>query len=103
MSSRVSAPANGNRWCRIGMIIPPVWPAENESVESVHMHAAQMTGGSQYHKTDVLRGMLLDMWGLFDLVVGRFSRDDDVVHVALAQARGTDAHEAAMLLQLAQI
>src|ERR1039458_9281781 len=33
-------------------------------------------------------------------VVGRFLRDDDVVHVALAQAGGRDAQEARLGLQL---
>ncbi len=37
---------------------------------------------------------------LFDPVIGRFLRDDDIVHVAFAQTGGRDAHEACFLLQL---
>src|ERR1700730_3023478 len=37
---------------------------------------------------------------LFNLVVRRFTRDDHVVHVAFAQARDSDAHEAGAFLQL---
>ena len=37
---------------------------------------------------------------LFDPVIGRFLRDDDIVDVAFAQTGGRDAHEAGFLLQL---
>src|ERR1700722_9173235 len=37
---------------------------------------------------------------LLDMIVGRLAGNDDVVHVALAQARAGDAHELRLLLQL---
>src|SRR5579875_722651 len=39
--------------------------------------------------------------GLLDMVVRRFARDDDVVHVALAQSGAGDAHKPRLLLQFA--
>src|SRR5437879_5876687 len=39
---------------------------------------------------------------LFHPIVRRFLRDDNVMHVALAQSRGGDSNEPALLLELLQ-
>ena len=37
---------------------------------------------------------------LLDMVIGRFARDDHIVHVTLAQPGAGDAHKLRLLLQL---
>src|ERR1017187_6798406 len=73
---------------------PLVWLAPNHSVDSSMMKPTPIATGSQA-LNQKLRPPLL-----FDMIVGRLSCDDHVMHVALAQAGAADAHKLRLLLQL---
>src|SRR5262250_445291 len=85
----------------------PVCPAENVSVEKLARTHSQISVGT--HRS-ILRPrgttMRVDRVDvdkracLLDSVIGSLTRDDDVMHVALTQARSADADKLRFLLQL---
>src|SRR5215472_8632209 len=85
----------------------PVCAAEKVSVEKLASTQSQMNVGSQTRSMrpgdSVMRFGKADenkRACLFDPVVGSFACDDNVMHVALTQARAADADELCFLLQL---
>src|SRR5262245_22495944 len=85
----------------------PVWAEENVSVEKLANTHSQTNVGTQARsvrlgdtvmrvdKVDEDKGACL-----FNPVIGSLARDDNVMHVALTQARPADADELGFLLQL---
>src|SRR5262249_19812208 len=85
---------------------PPVCSAENASVEKLSSTTIQISGGSQMRNLrpggTVMRLGITDVdkeLCLLDSIVGSFTRDDHVMHVALTQACAADANELRLLLQ----
>ena len=66
---------------RIEYSMLPVFCAENKSVDSKVIRPIQTTAGHQAR-----RRLGREVGKLFQGVVGSFAGDDDVVHMALAQA-----------------
>lgn len=65
------------------------------SLEKVSVEKVKMTTDHTATRSQAKNG---EDPGLFDLIVGRLARDDDVVYVAFAQTGGRDAHESAVFL-----
>src|SRR5262245_33956601 len=87
--------------------MPPVCSAENASVEKVASTQTQTTVGSQI--SSLRPGGTVTRVGKTDddkracllaSVIGSLARDDNVMHVALTQARAADTNELCFLLQL---
>src|ERR1039457_6018918 len=72
-----------------------VWLAPKSSEDSSRMTPTPIVTGSQALNQN-LRPPLL-----FDMIVGRLSCDDHVMHVALAQAGAADTHKLRLLLKIA--